>query len=173
MKMTLKDLAHTALCSAILCVIAPFSLTAGANLVPISLATFCVMLFGLLFGWAKAVTATAVYLALGAVGLPVFAKGAGGIAVLAGPTGGYLIGYLFLAFFSGVFVHRKFWMQLLMVLAGTVILYAFGTAWFMIQQKAALVPSLLSCVVPFLPGDAAKIAGAFALQHVFRKRKLT
>ena len=173
MKFTLKDLAHTALCAAILCVVAPFSLTAGANLVPISLATFCVMLFGLAFGWAKAVVAVLVYLALGAAGLPVFAKGMGGIAVLAGPTGGYLVGYLFLAFFSGIFFRRKFYLQILMVLAGTVVLYAFGTAWFMIQQKAALAPSLLSCVVPFLPGDAVKIAAAFGMARLLKKRKIT
>ena len=167
----LQTLVETALCAAVLCVVSPFTIP-GPGAVPISLATFCVMLAALLFGWAKAMTAVAVYLALGAAGLPVFAGGAGGIGVLMGPTGGYLFGYLFLALFGGLFYKRTFWVQLPMVLLGTLVLYAFGTAWFVIRLDQKLTYALTVCVLPFLPGDAIKIAAAFLFRRAFSRRKL-
>ena len=89
----------------------------------------------------SALSACAVYLLLGAFGLPVFTGYAGGIAKIAGPTGGYLLGYLFLVLIGGLFMlkmprsEKKLLNILFPVLGlvlGTAALYLFGTAWFMI-----------------------------------------
>ncbi len=170
-KRPLQSFAETALAAALLCVVAPFTIP-GPGAVPISLATFCVLLTALLLGWGKATAAVAVYLALGAAGLPVFAGGAGGVGILAGPTGGYLFGYLFLAFFSGLFRQRSVWLQILMTLFGTAVLYTFGTAWFMIRLDQGFGFAVTVCVLPFLPGDAIKIAAAFLFRRAFSRRKL-
>lgn len=169
MRSSLKDLVHIALCAAILCAVCPFSIPLS---VPLSLGTFCVMAISLIFGWVKGVAATAVYLALGAAGLPVFTRALGGVGVLAGPTGGYLAGYLFLAFCCGLLYRRGFWPNLGMVILGNLLLYTFGTLWFMHVQGSALAPALMACVVPFLPGDALKVAAAFWLRHALVRRRL-
>ena len=91
-------LASCALMSALLCVVSPMSIPIGE--VPISLATFIIYVSVWVLGPYGASLSVMVYLFLGIVGLPVFSGGAGGIGKLAGPTGGYLAGYIILVFLS-------------------------------------------------------------------------
>ena len=88
----LAQLCRIAIMAALLCVASPWSIPVGP--IPISLATFVVYLIGIVLGWLDGTIAVAVYLLLGAIGLPVFSGGAGGFQKLIGATGGYLIGYL-------------------------------------------------------------------------------
>lgn len=170
-KRPLVHLSETALAAAVLCAASPFTLP-GPGAVPLSLATFFILLSAYLLGRRKAAAAAALYLAIGAAGLPVFAGGAGGFGVLAGPTGGYLAGYLFLAYFAGLSRSDRFFPRLGLTLLGTLLLYAFGTAWFVFQTGGEPGAALLVCVVPFLPGDAIKIAAALLFYRAFRQRKL-
>ena len=126
----------------------------------------------------SALSACAVYLLLGAFGLPVFTGYAGGIAKIAGPTGGYLLGYLFLVLIGGLFMlkmprsEKKLLNILFPVLGlvlGTAALYLFGTAWFMIQAKATLSYALSVCVLPFIPIDLGKIVLATVLGRLLRR----
>lgn len=94
-----KKMVYCALMAAVLCVISPLSIPVGA--VPISLATLGVMLAGALLGAQLGTLSVLIYLVLGWVGLPVFAGYSSGFTCLFGPTGGYMIGYLFLAFLTG------------------------------------------------------------------------
>ena len=140
--------------------------------VPVSLATFGVMMCGLLLGWKWGAVTVTVYILLGAVGVPVFAGFKGGAAALTGPTGGYIIGYLPYAALAGLGVaawQEKFWGRCVLLILGTIACYALGTAWFMIQSGRGLADSLTLCVLPFLPGDAAKIALAAFLAPRLRK----
>lgn len=128
--------------------------------VPINLATLAVMLGGLLLGWKWGALSVAVYILLGAVGVPVFAGFRGGVSALAGPTGGYIIGYLPCAALAGLkarALREKLWGRCLLLLAGTGVCYLLGTAWFMASSGRSLADSMALCVLPFLPGDAAKI----------------
>lgn len=159
-----KRLALCGVCAALTCVLAPFSIPIGQ--VPISLATFSVMLAAALLGGRLGALSQGIYLLLGCLGVPVFAGFAGGPGVLLGPTGGYLVGYLPLALLTGGVsralgrgrrLQRTAALVLGMVL-GTAALYAFGTAWYVVSAGVPLSAALLTCVVPFLPGDAAKIA---------------
>ena len=103
---------------------------------------------------------------LGAIGVPVFAGFSGGIGVLGGPTGGYIIGFLFTALIVGLmtdFLGRKLWVLAVSMVAGLAVCYLFGTIWFMIAMHTDFVAALLTCVVPFLLADAAKIVVATVL----------
>ena len=130
------------------------------GLVPVSLATFGVMTAGLLLGWRGGLMSVAAYLLLGAAGVPVFAGFKGGVSALAGPTGGYLIGYLPFAAISGLTLIKgrdTFLSRCVYLLLGTLACYALGTAWFAHATGRTAAESLSLCVLPFLPGDTAKI----------------
>lgn len=130
------------------------------GLVPLSLATFAVYLAVMVLDWKEAAASMAVYLLLGAVGIPVF-SGFGSLGRLIGPTGGYLIGYLACALTAGLILARTGRRVIPCAAAlvlGTVVLYAIGTVWYMVQTGSALGPALAGCVLPFLPGDCLKIA---------------
>ncbi len=155
---TVLELVTTGVLAAVICVLAPLGLPIDP--VPISLATFAVMLTSYVAGWKKGSVAVLIYLILGAVGVPVLSGYTGGLSKVIGPTGGYLIGYIPLAFCTGWFAEKHRSNVILTVagmLIGTIILYALGTVWLAFQMKMDLKAALGAGVLPFLPGDAAKI----------------
>lgn len=166
----LKTLSLTALFAAVICVTSPLAIPIGA--VPITLATFAVYLSGAVLGTKYGVTAVAVYLAVGAAGAPVFASFSGGVACFAGVTGGFLVGYLPCAFFSGLLpsiMKYKKCSYFIGALIGTVACYAVGTAWFVFETKTGAAAAFAACVLPFLPGDALKITASSLLAPVLKK----
>jgi len=149
-----------ALMTAVICVLAPISIPL-ATLVPISLATLAVMLAGAVLGSRNGALCALLYLILGGIGIPVFAGYSSGFSALVGVTGGFLVGYIPLAFCTGYGQEKKIagkYSLLAGMIVGTVILYAIGTIWFMFTAKAGFMTALSACVIPFLPGDALKIA---------------
>lgn len=162
---SVKSMVFIAIFAAIICVAAPFSVPMP-GLVPISLATFAVYLAGGLLGGKRAVIAVALYIMIGAVGLPVFSGFSGGFAKLLGVTGGYIIGYIPCALLTGIFSDipsKGHWTAPVGMVLGTLACYIFGTAWFMVATGSELLPALMSCVIPFLIGDAIKIVCASAI----------
>ena len=154
-----------AVMAALICVAGPLSIPVGP--IPISLCSFAVYLAGAMLGWKKGPLAVAIYLLIGLVGVPVFSGFSGGLQKLAGVTGGYLIGYLPCALIAGLGVtepsaetQKPFWLLPVCLVAGTAVLYAVGTAWFMAQTGNSRAASMGMCVIPFLPGDAVKIVAA-------------
>ncbi len=165
-----RRLVFCALFTALIAVFSQLQLPVGP--VPVSLATLGVMLCGLLLGWRYGALAVGAYILLGAVGVPVFAGFQGGAGRLLGPTGGYIVGYLFYALLAGLNLPRlqeRFWGRCVLLLLGTAVCYGLGTAWFVHISGRTLAESLSLCVVPFLPGDAAKIALAAFLTPRLRK----
>ena len=161
--------------AALLCVASPWSVPIGP--IPITLATFMVYLTGVLLGSVDGTIAVAVYLLLGTVGVPVFSGFSGGFQKLAGVTGGYLVGYLPCALLSGIGAEwaekrNRSWILPVMMAAGTAVLYLIGTLWFMIQTGNGLGAAMSLCVLPFLPGDGAKILAATLLTVPLRKAVL-
>ena len=159
MKITTKKCAFYALFAALTVICAQIAIPLPGN-VPLSLATFAAMLSGALLGMFGGAVSQLVYVLLGAVGVPVFASFSGGLGRIVGPTGGYIIGYIFMALVIGLIVtktKKKFYIYLLAMVAGTIVCYTFGTAWYVFSTKTALLPALTACVFPFLPGDAIKI----------------
>ena len=169
--MKVKDMTLTAVMAALICIAGPLTIAAGP--VPLSLATFAVMLAGTVLGKKWGTAAAGLYLLIGIIGIPVFSGFSGGFQKLAGVTGGYLVGYLPCAFLAGLGAERaekegRKWILPAMMVIGTAVLYAIGTAWFMIQTKNTLAASMGMCVVPFLPGDAVKIIAASLLARPVR-----
>lgn len=157
MSMT-RRITLTAVSAALLCVLAPLSIPIGP--VPLSLATMVVMLMPYLLDTVGSLVAVGIYLLLGAFGVPVFSGFSGGLAKLTGPTGGYLVGYLLLVLIAGLTLRRtkgRYWLTAAGLAVGTLALYAVGTAWLMIGTGMSLPAALMAGMVPFLPGDAAKI----------------
>ena len=128
--------------------------------VPITGQSFAVLLSGAVLGSRRAFLAQLLYVAEGAMGLPVFAGGAAGIAKLMGPTGGYLAAFPFAAFLTGFLAERgwdrRFWTTFAALLLGSVVIFGFGLAvlsrW--VPSSALLSTGLL----PFIPGDLIKSA---------------
>jgi biotin transport system substrate-specific component len=141
-------------------------------MVPINLALFAVHLSGALLGPAYGFLSMAIYVLLGAAGLPVFTGLAGGMGVLLGKTGGYILGYCFCAAFVGLWSRRTghgFVSLCAGMALGLCLCYLFGTLWFMRLSGLGLYASLGYCVLPFLPGDAVKIALAALLARRLEK----
>lgn len=165
MKLTTYELVLCALCAAVTCILAPISVPLAGE-VPISLATFAVLLSGILLGGRFGAISQLVYVLLGSVGVPVFAGWTGGIGITLGVTGGYIIGYILMAFVAGLLYHlfgrnasgpRKYAAMFVSMVLATAALYILGTVWFMAQTGMTLAASLAACVIPFLPGDLIKI----------------
>ena len=154
----------TAVMTSLLCVLAPLSIPLP-GLVPVSLATFAIYLNSYILGWKKSAASVAVYLAMGLAGLPVFSAFRSGPAILFGPTGGYLVGYLPLAAICGLVyssTDRKLF-QICGSIAATSLLYLIGTAWLMAVTGLSLLPALMAGMIPFIPGDLLKIIMAVFL----------
>ncbi len=142
--------------------------------VPITGQTFAVLVIGMAYGARLGAVTLALYLAEGAAGLPVFAGFAAGPAVLMGPTGGYLLGFVLAAGLIGHLAERG-WDRgplttALAMLIGNAVIYLPGLAWlavFLASAKslamdAAFKVSLSAGLTPFLLGDALKLALAAA-----------
>lgn len=161
---TVRGMVFMAIFAAIICVAAPVSVQVGP--IPITLATFAIYLAGAILGGKRGMVSVAVYIMLGAVGLPVFSNFNGGFTALLGPTGGYIIGYIPLVLLTGIFAEmnsKKHWTMIIGMFLGTVALYTFGTAWYMIMTGIGLGRALALCALPFIPGDALKIVCVSAI----------
>jgi biotin transport system substrate-specific component len=132
--------------------------------VPVTGQTFAVVFLGALFGGVRGASAVLAYLAEGVAGFPVFSSGGAGFAHLAGPTGGYLVGFVGAAYLTGHLAERgwnaRVWRVATAMVLGNVVIYAFGATWLAAFVGAG--PALALGVVPFLAGDALKTALAAA-----------
>ena len=128
--------------------------------VPISLQTFAVLLAGLVLGGGSGALSQAVYVALGTLGAPVFAGGAG-TAWLFGPTGGYLMGFVLAALLVGQLsraldARRRPWALCGVLAAGIVAVYVPGVIWLALMTGMGLGKAVVVGAVPFIPGDVLK-----------------
>lgn len=145
--------------------------------VPFTMQTFAVFLALLLLGGKRGTLCVIVYLLLGAIGAPVFAGFTGGIGVLFGSTGGYLIGFLATTLLYWLVVknpgeHRLF--EIAILIAGLFICYAFGTIWFVTIYTAntgeiGIITALSWCVIPYIIPDLLKLVLAFKLSERLRR----
>ena len=141
------------------------------TVVPFTLQTFAIFLSVGLLGWKRGTVAVLIYILLGAIGIPVFSGFNAGLGWILGPTGGYIIGFIFTALIMGAIINKtgkKPVFLALAMFAGLLACYAFGTTWFMIvyaQNSGAigLSSALLLCVIPFIIPDLLKITLAVIL----------
>lgn len=133
--------------------------------VPFTMQTFAVLMIGALFGARRGSLTVLVYLIEGAVGLPVFSLGRGGPAILFGPTGGFLIGFIAAAFVTGLLAQKRWDRRvvttILAMFAGNVLIHIFGLLW--LSLLIGFQKALVTGIYPFIVGDIIKIALAAAL----------
>src|SRR6185312_15281357 len=127
--------------------------------VPITLQTLAVLFIGMAYGWRLGFATVLLYLGEGAIGLPVFAEGLGGLPILLGPTGGYLVGWLPAVIVSGFLVERgwgRSWIgALLAALLGTIVIYSVVLP--VLAQFTGTNAAITLGLKPFLIGDSLKI----------------
>ncbi len=131
--------------------------------VPITLQTMAVLLTGTIMKRYAGIP-MALYLLLGAIGLPVFHNGTAGLGVLLGPTGGYLFGFIPAAILVGLCyeqVSEK--IQIAGLALGTLVIYLFGLSWLIISVPMNLFAAITAGMLPFIPGDIIKAAAAFLI----------
>ena len=135
--------------------------------IPVTLQTMAVCITAGLLGTKRGTMTVFIYIMIGLIGVPVFSNFSSGVGQLMGPTGGYLIGFIFTSLTIGTFTKllgNKVWVYAASMVLGIAVLYAFGTAWFVIvynrgNADAVTVSSALAmCVVPFIIPDLIKIA---------------
>ena len=178
---TISYLLLAALMAAVCAVCSWISVPLPFTPVPINLGTLAVFLAAGILGWKYGSISVIVFVLLGAAGLPVFHGFTGGMGIITGPTGGYIVGYILAAFLTGIMIDTYFkarkssdnkaatYAVLALAMAlGLFACYALGTAWFMHISGTDLKAALLMCVVPFLIGDAIKIAAATVLVKKLR-----
>jgi biotin transport system substrate-specific component len=142
--------------------------------VPITLQTFFLYLAAALLGARLGALSQVVYLLIGMIGLPVFAGGKGGMGVLLGPTGGYLLGFVAGAYVIGRLVDLKkdpgpVWFAFAMS-SGTVVIYILGVMQLILIARFSMNQAITVGVFPFLIGDALKIGGAVLIAVKLRSR---
>ncbi len=163
----LERVAATAAFTALITVGAYLSFPLPGSPVPVVVQNFFVIAAGMLLGPRHGVASVVVYLALGAVGFPVFAGGSGGVAHLVGPTGGYLLGYLPAVFVAGALLSQNAHAGLGRTAAaaglGFALVYLCGVPVLILVTGLGLGPALAVGFLPFLPGDLLKAVAAVLL----------
>jgi biotin transport system substrate-specific component len=161
MRFSVRQIAVVGLMAAVTCILAPLSVPIGP--VPISLTNLAVYVSLYVLGMKEGTLSYVVYLLIGLVGVPVFSGFTSGPEKLFGPTGGYLIGFIPMAVLAGIVVD-KYYSNRIACFAGlafgTVVCYGLGTAWLSYQAGLDWKAALFAGVVPFIPGDLAKITFA-------------
>ena len=173
-KFTTKDLVYIAIFAALLAICSWISID---TVVPFTLQTFGVFLSCGLLGGRRGTLAILLYLLMAAVGIPVLAGFTGGLGILLGSTGGYIIGFVLIALLMwGIerFFGDRLWLLGVGMVLGMALCYFFGTVWYMVvytraEGSLSILTALSWCVFPFIIPDAVKIALALALTARLRR----
>jgi len=171
-KWNAKFIALVGMMAAVTCVLGPLSIPLPMSSVPISLTNFAIYLAVYVLGTKRGTLSYVIYLLIGLTGVPVFSAFTGGPGKLLGPTGGYLIGFIPMALVCGIFIEKwqKRYLHFIGMVLGTLIAYLFGTLWLAWQAEMTFWQGLMQGVVPFIPGDLAKIIICMIIGPEIRKR---
>ena len=171
--LTVGFLAQAALLAALTAALAQVSFQYPLSPAPVTMQVFGVFLAGIVLGPVWGAVTLVLYLAVGAIGLPVFALGGAGPGTLFGATGGYLLSYPFAAALVGAIVHRGTDLRdpatvsipvvTAALVAGTLLIYAGGVAGLMAVAGYGLSGAVVGGAVVFFPAEAVKIAAAVAV----------
>lgn len=162
--MKASTITRVALMAAVTAVAA--QITVPISPVPFTLQVLAVILSGLLLGVRTGALAQVIYVLVGAVGVPVFAGFKGGLGVVLGPTGGYLISYPVAAAVAGLAAHtvarasrrKALWTGFLWGCAGLAVIYTLGATWLAVVAGLSPAEALATGVLPFVVFDLIKVA---------------
>ncbi|MCI9644921.1 MAG: biotin transporter BioY [Oscillibacter sp.] len=176
-RLGIRDLTLIALFTALTAVCAWISVPVPAPFVQFTMQTFAVFAVLLVLGGKRGTYAVTAYLLLGAVGAPVFSNFRGGLGVLLGTTGGYILGFFFQAllyWWMTAKLGEALRVKIAASVLGLALCYAFGTAWYLVLYAQAgnpmgLMTALGYCVFPFVIPDLLKLALAALLARRIEK----
>lgn len=167
------QLTLTGLMTAVICILGPLSLQIPVSPVPISLGFLAIYFVVSVLGLKLGTLSVVIYILLGLAGLPVFTGFTGGPGKLFGPTGGYIIGYLFMAPICGFFIDKwgeKLLLSFAGMILGSAVCYLFGTVWLAYQGSYTFPQALAAGVLPFIPADLIKMVVAVIVGRQLRRR---
>ncbi len=170
-----QKLALVGLMSAVICLLGPLSLQIPFSPVPISMGFLAIYFVVSVLGLKLGTLSVIIYILLGLAGLPVFTGFMGGPGKLFGPTGGYIIGYIFMAPICGFFVDRwgkKLPLCFLGMVLGSAVCYFFGSIWLSYQSSYPLLQAFAVGVLPYIIPDLIKLVVAMAVGTQLRNRLL-
>ncbi len=145
--------------------------------VPFTMQTFAVFCAVLLIGGKYGLLSIGLYIILGAAGVPVFSGFQGGIGHILGPTGGYIVGFLFMGLvylLMEPLIRNRFWMKIIVLTIGLLLCYLVGTLWFSVVMSGRgndynLWTIVTICVLPYIIPDMAKMMLAIFICGRVRK----
>lgn len=174
-----KESGHNRILSMVYCslftvIIALCSYITIPVVIPFTLQTLGIFITLELLGGKKGTFSVLLYILLGAVGVPVFSGFRGGLGVLLSNTGGYIVGFIFLALIYWGITHicgPKVYARILAMVLGLLVCYAFGTFWFVfaysdIKNMSEMIPVLQVCILPFIIPDIAKMFLSLSLRKL-------
>lgn len=170
-KFSITQIAVIGVMTAVICILAPFSLPIGP--VPISFTNLAIYIALYVLGMKRGTISYLIYLLIGLVGVPVFSGFTGGPQKLFGPTGGYLIGFIPMAVIAGIVIDKcmkKWYFCLFAMIAGTWVCYLFGTAWLAFQANMTFKAALAAGVIPFIIEDLIKMVLALLIGPQIHKQ---
>ena len=166
----IRQLSTVGLMTAVICLLGPLAI---GGPVPVSLGMLGIYLAASILGMKLGTLSVAIYILLGLAGVPVFVNFTAGAGKLFGPTGGYIIGYIFMALICGFFADRwsgKIMMIFPGMVLGTFVCYLFGSAWLAFQMSLTVPQALAAGAVPYIPFDLIKLFLALILGGQVRRR---
>ncbi|MDD2979617.1 MAG: biotin transporter BioY [Hespellia sp.] len=167
--MKTKDMVLTGMLTAVLAVLSIIQIPMPSG-VPITLQTFAVALCGYVLGSKRGTISVILYVLIGAVGVPVFAGMTGGFAALVGATGGFLFGFIPMAFLVGLGVRSKHKvLSVIWGVAGLAVCHVFGVIQFSIVTGTGLAASFAMASAPYLIKDVLSVIGAAVVAVAVRK----
>lgn len=149
--MKTRNLIVSALFAALIAVLAQISIPLPGG-VPLTMQTLAISLAGIILGSKRGTLSVCVYLLMGAFGLPVFSGFTGGLSILVGPTGGFLLSFPLMAYIIGKFSEKtdNKWTILFGAIIGSIPNYFIGAIQFTFVTNSSLYVAFITCVVPFI-----------------------
>ncbi len=179
MKLETKEMVQCALFVCLIAVFAQVSIQLPTR-VPITMQTLAIYFIALTSSRRVTLISTLLYILMGAIGLSVFSGFSGGVAALVGPAGGFLFSFPIMAYLINLIAGEKesYVRWGLALLVGSIVCYTIGTVYFVFVTKSSIIAALTACVIPFLPGDLAKVIVSVMLakklkRFVYQNKKVS
>ena len=173
MKLTTKNYAIVAFCTAIIAVLSQISIP--IPVIPLTMQTLAIGFIATILPWRQSVATTALYISIGAIGMPIYANFTGGLGILFGPTGGFLLSFLVMAFvisfYLSTFGYSR-WHAILANFIGMLINLIIGTVWLKYYLKLNWGDAFVSGFVPFFIIGIIKSLLAASIGLTIRRRLL-
>jgi biotin transport system substrate-specific component len=171
-KLDTRDICMTGIFTAIMAVMAQISVPMPLG-VPMTMQTFAIMLSGVMLGAKGGFFSTLAYVLLGAAGVPVFANFTGGMGIILGPTGGFIVSFPIFALLIGWGADKGRNEAIAGLIAGHIVNYAVGTVCFSLSTGKGLDVAFAACVLPFIPTAILKAAAAGVVGLKMRARVMS